>query len=90
MIQEIGQIEVISDDEVAWVVDARRLIYREFSPVEIKKMIRGKSIEQAENLIDAEISHQKRSEIIPFIDWWPYIPVLIARIELEERLTNDG
>ena len=90
MIQEIGQIEVISDDEVAWIVDARRLIYREFSPVEIKKMIRGKSIEQAENLIDAKISHQKKSEIIPFVDWWPYIPVLIARIELEERLTNDG
>jgi len=53
-------------------------------------MIRGKSIEQAENLIDAKISHQKKSEIIPFVDWWPYIPVLIARIELEERLTNDG
>lgn len=90
MIQDNRQTEVVSDDEVAWIIDARRLVYRKFSPREIKILIRGKSIKQAEDLINAEISHYRGAEIKPFVDWWPYIPILIERIDLEERLTNDG
>lgn len=90
LIQNKGPVEKVSINEVAWIVDARRLIYKSFSLQLIKNQVRGRNIQEAVKLIDTQIPHYRSAEIIPFVEWWPYVPVLTNRIELEERLRNDG
>jgi len=87
-VEKIGDLEVIGTDEAAWKVIIRRQVVKSYSQQDLRKMIKGRSFEQAVAIVNREIPHVRSAEIRSFLGWWPYIPVLLEQIDFEERLPD--
>jgi hypothetical protein len=85
----IGFPEKISEDEFAMSFQASQLIQHELSWQKIKRIIIGKNVDQALDTINAEIPHYRSAEVKQSIRWWPYMPLLMERIQLEMRIGDD-
>ena len=90
VLKKIDKPEVISGNEIAWQVQAKRPIFQDYSRQELKRTISGKSVERTIDAINSEIPHYRSAEVQSNVDWWPYMPLLLNRIELEERVQNGG
>lgn len=89
-VDRIGRTEINGTDEAVWKVSVKRQVVKIYSPQDVRKLIRGRGVERAVDLVNREIPQIQSAEIRPFISWWPYLPVLLEQIDFEERLSDGG
>lgn len=87
---QVGDVMLDSADEAAWQVEANRLIVQDYPRREILQRIKGMSRSKAIAFLNNEIAQYHTAEVSSFAKWWPYMPVLVNRIQVEERVTNEG
>lgn len=88
-VEMIGKPINVGKGEITWLVRAERPVYKSLTQQDLRKLINGRSIKHAIELTNASIPHYQSSEVKSFIGWWPYIPVLLNKIQFEEEF-QDG
>ncbi len=87
---QVGDVMLDGTDEAAWQVEAYRLIVQDYPRREILQRIKGMSRSKAISTLNAEIPNYRSAEVSSFAKWWPYLPVLVNRIQVVERVSDEG
>lgn len=90
LIEPLGEPNTNSQDEISWLVHASQRIYQDYSNEKLKRLISGKKVDLAIELINIEMPHTQPVEVESQIKWWPYLPLNLDRITLVERFLDEG
>ncbi len=85
-----ANIEISNKGEASWRVEASRRILKNLPVDMLLTKIRGIKKADAIRMLNEKISHMKSAEVITFVNWWPWLPLLTGRINMVERLINGG
>lgn len=72
----------VTNEAVIWNVTARGQQARRVNHTATARLLAGKQVREAERILEAERLRLVRLDWVP--DWWPFLPLLDARITVQE------
>jgi len=85
-----GDAFINPDREASWRVVASREIVKDLPGSQLLIRLKGKEKTAAIKWLNEEILHRKPAEIHTFVKWWPWMPMLVNRINLVENSSDNG
>jgi len=85
-----GGVRMEESGGATWTVITSRGITKQLEVESLLSRIRGKTKAEAVAILNDEILHARSAEIITFVKWWPWLPFLSSRINMEEGLADGG
>lgn len=89
-VENLGDLSMVAENEASWRVEVSREIIEDLPINVIISRIRGLSKAKAIGVLNLEVPHIKSAEVVPFVKWWPWLPLLTSRINLVEASINEG
>jgi hypothetical protein len=81
LIRQIDRPTQIDNEGVVWRVNASRLVFDRWEEANVLKLITGRKIESAKNIINNSIPQVRSATIEISPEWWIWLPLMPQRIQ---------
>lgn len=87
-IETIKFVHSLDDETAVWQVKGTRLVVKNWDGNRIQTLIKGKTLTEAQAILNAEIPHTKSAIIRPQPKFWPRLPLLPSQIQIVEVISQ--